>query len=161
MSSMPHRCLRAALLLCGLLVATSREQYLEDSIDVGGGYVGSLAYSSVQGEIRGASWSASSVFAISCDSNKVVRSIALNWPRYLAYDSVDNKGHIAFKGAGKDSLAVIGGSTHQVIDKLEVPGAMMPVWDPVSDRVCVSYYSPNMVAVVDRAEGGRHDTWSE
>ena len=161
MSPMPHRCLCATLLLCCLIVATSHAQYVEDSIDVGGAWVGSLVYNSQADVLYGGCQTAGILFAISCDSNKVIMSLALDWPRCLAYDSTDNKGYVAFKGAEEDSLAVIDGSTRQVIDDIEVPGAVMPVWDPVSDRVCVSCYSSNMVAVVDRAEGGRHGTWSE
>jgi YVTN family beta-propeller protein len=147
----PRRCLSAILLLGSLLAATVRGQYVEDSIDVGAGWVGSLAYNSRADVVYGGCQTAGILFAISCDSNNVVSSLSLSWPRNLAYDSIDNKGYVAFAGAEEDSLAVIDGFTHQVVKKIQMPGATMPVWDPVSDRVYVSCQSTNKVAVVDCA----------
>ena len=149
-SSSRHRLCAALLLVC-LCIAAGMCQYVEDSIDVGGAWVGSLAYNPEQDEVWGASWGGNCVFAISCDSNKVVSSLALDRPSYLAHDSAANKAYVAFKGADEDSLAVIDGSTHQVVRKLQMPGATMPVWDPVSDRVYVSCQTTNSVAVVDCA----------
>lgn len=151
MNSSRWRCLFVALLLCCLLVATGRSQYVEDSIDVGAAWVGSLAYNSRADVLYGGCQTAGILFAISCDSNKVIRSLALDWPRCLAYDSTDNKGYVAFKGAEEDSLAVIDGSTHLVVKKLQVPGATMPIWDAASNRIYVSCQTTNMVAVVDCA----------
>ena len=134
-----------------LAAVAAHGQYVEDSIDVGAGWVGSLAYNSRADVLYGGCQTAGIFFAISCDSNKVVRSLALDWPRYMAFDSVDNRGYVAFKGAEEDSLAVIDGSTHQVVKKIEMSGATMPVWDPVSNRVFVSCQTTDMVAVVDCA----------
>jgi YVTN family beta-propeller protein len=142
--------LAAVAALC-LVAGEGRSQYVEDSIDVGAGEVGSLAYNSRADVVYGGCQTAGILFAISCNSNKVVSSFALAWPRYLAYDSMDNKGYVAFAGAEEDSLAVVDGSTHQVVKKIEMPGATMPVWDPASDRVYVSCQSTNKVAVVDCA----------
>jgi len=142
------------MILAALLAALgmSYAQYVEDSIDVGGAWVGSLAYNSREDVLYGGCQAAGIFFAISCDSNKVIRSLALDWPRCLDYDSMDNKGYVAFKGAGEDSLAVIDGSTHLVVKKIKMPGgATMPVWDPISDRVYVSCQSDNVIAVVDCA----------
>jgi len=132
-------------------LSVTHAQYVEDSVYVGSGWVESLTYNSQADVVYGGCQAAGVFFAISCDSNKVIRSLPLEWPRYLAYDSLDNKGYVAFKGAGEDSLAMIDGSTHEIARKVEVPGAMMPVWDPVSDRLYVSCYSTNAVAVVDCA----------
>gem|GEM_PF-562308 len=140
-----------AVLLCCLLASVPGAQYVEDSIDVGAGWVGSLAYNSRADVVYGECQLADVLFAISCDSNKVIQSIALAWPGDMTYDSVDNKGYVAFAGAEEDSLAVIDGSTHQVVKKIEMPGATTPVWDPVSDRLYVSCQSTNKVAVVDCA----------
>jgi len=142
------------MILAALLAAPGMNyaQYVEDSIDVGAGAVGSLTYNSQADVVYGGCQAAGVLFAISCDSNKVIRSLALAWPRCLAYDSVDNRGYVAFKGAGEDSLAVVDGSTHLVVKKFRMPaGATMPVWDPISDRVYVSCQSDNVVAVVDCA----------
>ena len=132
-------------------LSMTHAQYVEDSVYVGSGWVEDLTYNSRADVIYGGCQAAGVLFAISCDSNKVIRSLALAWPRYLDYDSTDNKCYVAFKGAGEDSLAVVDGSTHGITRKIEVPGAMMPVWDPVSDRLYVSCYSTNAVAVVDCA----------
>jgi YVTN family beta-propeller protein len=144
-----RHCLCAALLLSCLFVATGKSQYVEDSIDVGGAWVGSLAYNPEQDEIWGATWSGNCVFAISCSSNKVVASVPLSWAGSLAYDSTDGKLYCAYYGPDQESLAVISGATHQVIKRLEMPGSTMPVWDPVSDRVYVSCQTVGKVAVLD------------
>ena len=130
-------------------VSIGQSQYIEDSIDVGGAWVGSLVYNSREDVIYGGCQTAGIFFAISCDSNKVVASYPLTWPRRVAYDSIDNKVYCAFKGGEGDSLAVIDGSSHQVVKKLGMPGATMPVWDPVGDRVYVSCQNAVRVAVVD------------
>jgi YVTN family beta-propeller protein len=130
-------------------VATSHAQYVEDSIDVGGTWVGSLAYSSELDEVWGSSWGGNSVFAVGCDSNKVVAALALRRAGDLAYDSVNGKLYCAYYGPGEESLAVIIGGTHQIIKKVEMPGSTTPVWDAVSSRVYVSCQSTNSVAVVD------------
>ncbi len=132
-------------------VATSHAQYVEDSIDVGHAWVGSLAYNSREDVLYGRCQQASIFFAISCDSNKVINSYDLSYPRQMAYDSIDNKAYCAYEGAEEESLAVIDGRTHALIKSIRMPGATTPVWDPASDRVYVSCQSTNKVAVVDCA----------
>ncbi|MCX6844459.1 MAG: hypothetical protein NTX53_19530 [candidate division WOR-3 bacterium] len=149
-SSSRHRLCAASLLVC-LCIATGMCQYVEDSVDVGGAWVGSLAYSSEQDEIWGASWSGNCVFAISCSSNTVVASIPLSSAGDLVYDSTDGKLYCAYYGPGQESLAVTSVAARQVIKRLEMPGATTPVWDAVSDRVYVSCQTTNKVAVVDCA----------
>lgn len=146
-----RRCLIAVLLLCCLFVGTGRAQYVEDSIDVGGAWIGSLAYNSNEDVLYGQSWQAGIFFAISCDSNKVINSFELSYPRQMEYDSIDNKAYCAYEGAEEESLAVIDGRTHALIKSIRMPGATTPVWDVVSDRVYVSCQSTNKVAVVDCA----------
>jgi YVTN family beta-propeller protein len=141
-----QRCLIAALLLCCLFVAIGQSQYVEDSIDVGGAWVGSLAYNSREDVVYGASESGV-FFAISCDSNKLVKSLPLGGAFAVAYDSIDNKAYCTFG----DSLLAVDGVTHTRIKSLPIEGATNPVWDPVSDRVYVSCQSTNKVAVVDCA----------
>jgi len=148
---MPHRCLCAALLLCCLIVATSHAQYVEDSIDVGAGWVGSLAYNSREDVLYGRCQQAGIFFAISCDSNRVINSFPLSRPRQMTYDSADNKAYCPYEGADGESLAVIDGRTHSLVKRIGMPGATTAVWDPVSDRVYVSCQSTNKVAVVDCA----------
>ncbi len=143
--------LLASVVALSVLARAAHGQYVEDSIDVGAGWVGSLAYNSRADVVYGGCQLAGTFFAISCDSNKVVGSHALDWPRDVTYDSIDNRGYVAFAGAEEDSLAVIDGSTHQIVKKIEMPGATTPVWDSVSNRLYVSCQSTNKVAVVDCA----------
>jgi len=143
--------LLATVAALSIAAGAARAQYVEDSIDVGGGYVGSLAYSSARDEVWGSSWSANSVFAISCDSNKVVATLAMSHAGDIACDTVDGKLYCAYYGAGAESLAVISGVTHGVTKKLEMSGSTTPVWDAVSNRVYVSCQSTNSVAIVDCA----------
>jgi YVTN family beta-propeller protein len=139
------------MIFAALLAAMGRSygQYVEDSIDVGASWVGSLAYNSHEDVLYGRCQQASTFFAISCDSNKVVNSFPLGRPRQMMYDSIDNKAYCPYEGAGEDSLAVIDGHTHTLVKRIGMPGATTAVWDPVSDRVYVSCQSTNSVAVVD------------
>jgi YVTN family beta-propeller protein len=141
----------AVLLLCCLFVATGRAQYVEDSIDVGGSWVGSLAYNSREDVLYGRCQQASIFFAISCDSNKVINSFPLSRPRQMTYDSIDNKAYCPYEGADGESLAVIDGQSHTLVKRIGMPGETTAVWDPISDRVYVSCQSTNKVAVVDCA----------
>jgi YVTN family beta-propeller protein len=148
---MPRRCLCAALLLCCLIVATGHAQYVEDSIDVGGAWVGSLAYNSREDVLYGRCQQASIFFAISCDSNKVINSFPLGRPRQMTYDATDNKAYCPYEGTEEESLAVIDGRTHTLVKSIRMPGATTAVWDSALDRVYVSCQSTNKVAVVDCA----------
>jgi YVTN family beta-propeller protein len=132
--------------LC-IVAGAGQAQYVEDSIDVGSGPVGSLAYNSSEDVLYGAS-ETGGFFAISCDSNKLVRSFYLHYACDVAYDSIDNK---AYCTQWCESLLVVDGATHTRIKSLPMDGATVPVWDPVSDRVYVSCQSSNSVAVVDCA----------
>jgi YVTN family beta-propeller protein len=142
-------CLLAVIV--ALCAATANAQFIEDSIDVGGAWVGSLAYNNREDVLYGRCQQAGIFFAISCDSNKVISSFALSRPRQMAYDSIDNKAYCPYEGADGESLAVIDGHTHTLLKRIGMPGATTAVWDVASDRVYVSCQSTNSVAVVDCA----------
>jgi YVTN family beta-propeller protein len=145
----PRRCLSAILLLVCLPAATSHAQYVEDSIDVGGAWVSSLAYNSREDVIYGTSESGW-FFAISCDSNRVVSQFPLYGALSVCYDSLDNKAFCTYHDwAWNDSLLVVDGSTHSRVTAISTPGATITIWDPVLDRVYVSCQNSARVAVVD------------
>ncbi len=139
------------LLACFLLAGgvSYGQPYVEDSIDVAGRAVGSLALNSRANVVYGGSQEAGIFFAISADSNKLVARWPLARPRDLCYDSTDNKCYVAHCGEWEDYLAVIDGNTHSYLRGIEMPGATMPVWDPVSNRVFVTSQTLNQVFVVD------------
>jgi len=138
--------LPASVVALSVLVAAAHAQYVEDSIDVGHAYVGSLAYNSREDVLYGASEDRA-FFAISCDSNRLVNSLPLGGAFAVAYDSSDNKAYCTFG----DSLLAVDGVTHTRIKSVPMEGATSPVWDPASDMVYVSCQSTNKVAVVDCA----------
>ena len=146
----PRHYLVAALLLGCLLVEIGRPQYVEDSVDVGGRWVGSLAYNPLANVVYGASEDGP-FFALSCSTNSVVASFSLGHAYVVCYDSQDNKAYCTFTGSSADSLAVIDGQTHSRIKALPMSGSSVPVWDAVSNRVYVSCQTTNRVAVVDCA----------
>ena len=147
----PRHCLFAVLLPAFLIVTVARAQYVEDSIDVGAAWVGSLVYNSREDVLYGASEDGI-FFAISCDSNKLIESFPLQRALAVTYDSIDNKAYCTFYNTqADDSLLVVDGVTHTRIKSLPMDGATTPVWDPASDRVYVSCQSTNKVAVVDCA----------
>jgi YVTN family beta-propeller protein len=145
-----HGLLATVAVLC-IAAGDGRSQYVEDSIDVGSAWVGSLVYVPEQDEIWGTTTSGSSAFAISCDSNKVVANVPVHWAGDLAHNPVDGKLYCAYYGAGGESLAVISATTHVVIKRMGMPGSTRPVWDSVSNRLYVSCQSTNSVAVLDCA----------
>jgi YVTN family beta-propeller protein len=147
----PRHCLCAALLLGCLFVATGKAQYVEDSIDVGGAWVGSLAYNPAARVIYGASQSSYYFFAISCDSHKVISSIYRQMPMYIAYDSIDGKAYFTQRTQDIDSVIVVDGVTHRYLKGIPLLWATVPVWDAVSDRLYVSCADENEVGVIDCA----------
>jgi hypothetical protein len=86
--------LATVAVLC-LAAGTGRSQYVEDLVDVGGGWVGSLAYNSREDVLHGARGDRI-LFAISCDSNKVVASLLVSGAFAVAYDSSDNKAYCSY-----------------------------------------------------------------
>jgi len=138
--------LATVAVLC--VAATADAQYVEDSIDVGGHYITGLVYNAREDVLYGAAYYGG-FFVISCDSNRIIKSFALDYPREVAYDSVDNKAWCTIWGADMESLAVIDGATHTLTKKIQVPGATKPVWDPYSNRLYVSCPTTNSVAVLD------------
>jgi YVTN family beta-propeller protein len=136
--------------LC-IAAGAGRAQYVEDSIDVGGTWTGSLAYNSRADVIYGAcEGGAGTFFAVSCDSNRVVAQLRLYGALWVCYDSLDNKAYCTYHDYNwNDSLLVVDGSTHARVKAISIPGATIAVWDPVSDRVYVSCQNSAQVAVVD------------
>jgi YVTN family beta-propeller protein len=135
--------------LC-IAAGLAHSQYVEDSIDVGGACVGSLVYNSRSGVVYGAS-EHGPFFAISCSTNTVVANFSLGAAHAVCFDSLDNKAYCTFTGNGRDSLAVIDGRTHSRVKTLPMASPMVPVWDPVSNRLYVSCGTTDRVAVMDCA----------
>jgi len=144
----------------GLMVAVAatciaagagRAQYVEDSIEVPGAWVGSMTYNSRADVVYGASEAANGVFAIYCPNNIMFRNLAANDARCVVYDSIDNKAYASFGWYGDESLRVIDGQNHIITGSLSVPGANVLVWEPTRDRLYVTCTNQNRVAVVDCA----------
>jgi len=144
--------LRSGLLatVAGLCLAagTGRSQYVEDSVDVGGAWVGGLAYNSREDVIYGVS-EEGPFFAIACSTNALVSRFSLGRAYSICYNSLDNKAYCTFTGSSADSLAVIDGQAHSRVKALPMRGSSVPIWDPVANRVYVSCQTTRSVAVVD------------
>jgi YVTN family beta-propeller protein len=136
--------------LIPLIIATTGVcQYVEDSMDCGGAWVGSLCYNSRAGVVYGASEDGV-CFAISCDSNKVIAQIPARGALSVCYDSLDNKAYCVTQGgSSSDSVLVINGSTHTRIGAIPVWWAVRAIWNPDNDRVYVSTDEYNKVVVID------------
>jgi len=140
----------SALIAACLLTATARGQpYVEDSIDVGGAWVGSMCYNSRADVIYGRCQTAGLFWAIACSTNQVVSSFYVPTPRIMVYDSLDNKAYCTFTTGEADSVLVVDGSTHRRLRAIELEWAATPVWDPVDNRVWVSCTEANEVACID------------
>jgi YVTN family beta-propeller protein len=134
------------LLLLALLAATARGQWVEDSIDVSGAWVGSLCYNAAADVVYGATSSGDRVFAIACSSNAVVSSFWAQAPSVVCYDPTDNKAYCTRNDQG---VVVMDGNTHRRVREIPVDEATFPVWDAASDRLYVSCMNNNEVAVID------------
>jgi YVTN family beta-propeller protein len=140
---------RAILLLTALgAFSSARGQYVEDSIDVGGNFVGSMAYNPYADVVYGRSNTGDFVFAIDCATNTVIGSIPVDYPLYMAFSAVSNKLYCPFT-YGRDSVLIVDGATHQRLRAIRVRGANMAVWDSASNRVCVSCDDQWDVKVID------------
>ncbi len=142
--------LRTALLCC-VLAAMGRGQYVEDSVGVPGGWVGSMTYNSKADVVYGTCEMANSVFAIYCPNNIMFRNLPANDARCVVYDSIDNKAYASCGFYGTESLKVIDGQNHIIIGRFSVPGANQLVWEPTRNRLYVTCTNQNRVAVVDCA----------
>jgi YVTN family beta-propeller protein len=146
MTPRPHLLAASALLLAAL-AGPARGQYVEDSIDVGGAWVGSLAYNSSANVIYGASGDGL-LFTISCDSNRLIRSVPLGGARRVVYNSLDNRAYCTADGGG-GTVAVIDGSTHEVIRSIPMVGSTSIEWDSVANRIYVANDEAGNVGVID------------
>jgi DNA-binding beta-propeller fold protein YncE len=130
---------KAPPLLLTIAVSIASAQYIEDSVDVGGACVGSMAYNSRENVVYGASETGSLVFALDCATNRVISRIPVQRPLNIVYDSLDNKAYVTVYNSGScDSVLVIDGHTHERLRMVPVRGATDLVWDRISNRVYVS-----------------------
>ncbi|MFO7651260.1 MAG: FlgD immunoglobulin-like domain containing protein [bacterium] len=139
--------IRLTLLVLGL-ATLGQAQYVEDSIDVGGSWVGSMAYNSREDVVYGVCNTSDFVFAIDCRTNSVVSRISVDYPKYMAYDSLDNKLYCTF-GYERESVLVVDGFTHQRLRAIPMRGANIPGWDRIYNRVYVSCEAQWDVKVID------------
>ena len=139
------------VVLLGLAAGLGRGQpYVEDSIDVGGTWVGSLAYNRQAGVIYGTSEQSGYFFAISCDSARVISTTYRDYPLDIAFDSTDCKAYFVQRSRDVDSVIVIDGHTHRRTAAIPLMWANKLVWDGESDRLYVSCNEEeNAVAVID------------
>ena len=142
--------LTAIVALC-IAAGVIEAQYVEDSVEVPGGWVGSMTYNSQADVVYGTCQMANAVFAIYCPTNVMFRRLAANYARCVAYDSIDNKAYASFGWNGDESLEVVDGRNHIIIGKVSVPGANVLVWEPTGNRLYVTCTNQNRVAVVDCA----------
>ena len=143
--------LRSSLLALCLAAGAGRvyPQWVEDSIQVPGAWVGSLAYNSREDVLYGHCEQAGMYFAIDCDSNKLLAAFPLHFPAYTAFDSTDDELYLPFGDIGYESLAVVDGHSHAVVKKLDLPDANVAVWDTISDRLYISRCNANLVSILD------------
>jgi YVTN family beta-propeller protein len=136
--------------LC-LCAGMARPQYVDESLDVGGRAVGSLAYNSSAGVVYGCSQETYYFFAISCDSHKVISRIYRDMPMYIAYASRVNKVYFTQRTDDIDSVIVVDGTAHRYLKGIPLLWATVPVYDSVSNRLYVSCDGENEVGVIDCA----------
>ncbi|MFO7676089.1 MAG: YncE family protein [bacterium] len=139
----------AVLVLLLALAATGYGQWVEDSIDVGGAWVGSMAYNPLMDVVYGAG-ERSIFFAVDCAANRVIAAIQLRYAFQVVYDSVDHKVYCTYYNTVEsDSILVVDGRTHQRIRSIPCDWASELVWDGMRDRLYVSCPERDVVAVFD------------
>jgi len=147
----PKPSLLATVATLCLAATAAHGQYVEDSVEVPGGWVGTLTYNSKADVVYGTCEMANSVFAIYCPNNIMFRNLPANDARCVVYDSIDNKAYASCGFYGTESLKVIDGQNHIIIGRFSVPGANQLVWEPTRNRLYVTCTNQNRVAVVDCA----------
>lgn len=139
----------AALAFAAVVVAAAHAQHVEDSVDVGGAWVGSLVHNPVGNFIHGRSWSAGSVFTIDCSTGRLVALVQVPEPKFLAFDSLDNKYYCPFGPAGAESVLVGCGTSGRQLRAVALRGAKYALWDRTTDRLYVSCDMEWCVGVID------------
>ncbi|MBM3324024.1 hypothetical protein FJY69_11205, partial [candidate division WOR-3 bacterium] len=143
-----------ALLAVGLTAGAGVAQpYVEDSVDVGGPWVGSLAYNSQADVVYGACWYDSLLFALDCGSLQVISTVyGPMFPGQVVYDATDNKAYCPFPLAPPyfaESLLVVDGNTHTRAGAIRLSGTADLVWSPELNRLYVTFGQSDTVAVLD------------
>jgi YVTN family beta-propeller protein len=142
--------LTAVAIVLLALAATGYGQWVEDSMDVGGPWVGSVAYNPLMDVVYGTSEQPGIFFAIDCAANQVIAAIQLRYPIRVAYDSVDHKVYCTYyNSVESDSILVVDGRTHRRIRSIPCDWATELVWDGMRDRLYVSCGERDVVAVFD------------
>ena len=150
-ASLSGRTMSALTPVLALLLASPAEaQWVEDSIDVGGAWVGDMVYNAESDVVYGCSNSGDFVFAISCATNQVVSQVAAFYAGGLAYSSTSRKLYCSFGYPG-DSVLVVSGVTHQRLKAIPLSEANQMVWDSVNNCVYVSRTDDDAVSVIDCA----------
>ncbi len=89
------------------------------------------------------------MFTIDCATNQLVALTQVREPKYLAYDSLDNKVYCPFGPAGAESVLVTQSQVDRRIKSIPLRGAKYALWDPVSNRLYVSCDMEWNVGVID------------
>jgi YVTN family beta-propeller protein len=148
----PQLLAASALLIVAALAMPAQAQYVEDSIDVGGAWVGNLVYSSANDAVYGTSTSADLVYAISCVENRVTGTATLSRALDLAYDSIDNKLFVTYEELDQGCyVGVIDCASMKVTHRIGMDGATRVVWSGEFNRAYVSCGDYDRVAVINCA----------
>jgi YVTN family beta-propeller protein len=140
---------RFAILLLLLAASASRGQYVIDSIDTGvGRFMGGMAYNADARVVYGSCQDGSFFYIISCDSNEIIGWTTGAAATDIVYDSIDKKAY-GLCMDGPNAVVVIDGLTQQRLRTIDVPGGVDILWDPVGDKVYVTYPDDNQVWVID------------
>ena len=143
------RLIAPSILFALALASTASGQWVEDSIDVGGAWVGSLAYNPLMDVVYGGCHVAGIFFVIDCATNSVLTRWNLPRPQSLVYDSIDDRVYCTTGSSDYDTVYVIDGTTFQPVARIPVYWALEAVWDPDRNRVYVSSGEDNEIAVID------------
>jgi YVTN family beta-propeller protein len=140
-----------ALVLLALTLGV-QAQWVEDSVEVETRWVGSLCYNPTANVVYGCGEQPGAFFAIDCSTNEVVASFPHRNALQVVHDSIDNKAYcIVYSTSDDDSILIIDGTTHARIGAIPLCWARFMVWDPVANRLYVSEFGDNSVAVIDCA----------
>jgi YVTN family beta-propeller protein len=137
-----------AVLLLALAATAARAQYVVDSLDVGGGWMGSMVYNGNPdwGVVYGTS-EAGAFFMIDCEFGYAM-PLAVRTPHDVAYDSIDDKCYVTYSGGGDESVRVCRSNGGR-IRSIPLPWAYRCLWDAVANRLYVACGELNQVAVID------------
>ncbi len=112
---------------------------------------GAMVWNSINNKVYVVNGTSNDVTVIDGVSNNVIATVPVgDWPRWLVYNSFDNKIYVGNDGEGENSVSVIDGTTNNVITTIPVGERPRDgVWNSIHDKLYVFNEVGSDITVID------------